>query len=83
MGDDMSLTQAIFDGAPNWVKSAAIDSDGVVVWHSKSKSFLIPRIFCEKPMFKRSPSDEVIGSGCDATDWLKTAINRTNYEIQT
>lgn len=76
MGDDMSLTQAIFDGAPDWVKSAAVDSNGIAVWHSKSKSFLIPRIFCEKPMFRRSPKSTEVGSGYSSTEWYKSAINR-------
>lgn len=78
----MSLTQAIFKDAPDWVKSAAVDSDGTAVWHLKSKSFLLLRIFCEKPMFKRGPSDKVVGSGYDAKDWHKSAINRMNYENQ-
>lgn len=70
------LTQAIFDGAPDWVKSAAVDGDGTGVWHYKSKSFLIPRIFCEKPMFKRSPSAKAFGSGFDTNNWQNSAIDR-------
>ena len=34
------LTQAIFDGAPDWVKSAGVDIDGSVYWNSESSNYI-------------------------------------------
>lgn len=34
------LTQAVFDDAPDWVKSAAIDEDGECYWYSVSEKLL-------------------------------------------
>ena len=34
------LTQDVFIGAPDWVKSAGVDVDGSVYWNSESSNYI-------------------------------------------
>lgn len=78
------LTQAIFDGAPEWVKSAAIDENGELHYHSKTKDRLVAipangdwlgchDAYVSPPDYNKT---ELVGSGYDATDWENSAIDR-------
>lgn len=74
------LTQAVFEGAPDWVKSAAIDSDGSVWRYNCKKHDLFSCLNrgCYKSKFIPTPSNfksECIGRG-EAADWQNSAIDR-------
>ena len=79
------LTQAVFDDAPGWAKSAAVDADGSAYYHSKKKESLvvIPSsggddigvhdAYVSPPDYDRL---ELIGSGYDTKNWQQSAIDR-------
>lgn len=69
------LTQAIFDGAPDWVKSAAVDSDGTATGFSSYKSALK----CRSSIWTKGDvhaSECGLGYGYDTTDWQNSAIDK-------
>lgn len=70
------LTQDIFDGAPDWVKSAAVDSDGECYWYSLSKCEL--RLQAEWWLYRHidGATCDYVGEGFDTTDWKNSAIDR-------
>ena len=69
------LTQAIFNGAPDWVKSAAVDSDGDTYFYSVFKKKL--RVSGLWWGYKHIPTTtcDYVGE-FDATDWQNSAIDR-------
>ena len=74
------LTQAIFDGAPDWVKSAAINADGDTWFHSVPKNKL--NIWLTRDESAEWKCVGVTGVQVyyigqhDATDWQNSAIDR-------
>ena len=75
MSELKKLTQAVFIGQPEWIKSAAVDSDGVVNGFSSPKSTLKRRlsIWTKGDVYA---SECEIGVGFDATNWQDSAIDR-------
>ena len=69
------LTQAIFDGAPDWVKSAAVDSDGGAYRYECKKRGL-SRFGLLFDVSYAGDRAEFVGEGFDATDWQNSAIDR-------
>lgn len=74
------LTQAIFDGAPDWVKSAAVNPDGGAWFYSVGRDDLrvvLTRCESEKWSYTHinDATCEFIGE-YDATDWQNSAIDR-------
>lgn len=73
------LTQDVFKGAPDWVKSAAVDSDGTAYLYNRPKSKLSTlRDYNDEGIFyakKPYVSWMVVGE-YDATDWQNSAIDR-------
>lgn len=69
------LTQEVFDGAPDWVKSAAVDSDGAATGFSSYKSALK----CRSDIWTKGDANARecgLGYGYDTTDWQNSAIDR-------
>lgn len=74
------LTQAVFDGAPDWVKSAAVNPSGDAWFHGVAKIELkIWLTRCESQRWGLPLSDwaevDYIGQ-FDATNWQLSAIDR-------
>lgn len=69
------LTQAIFNDAPSWVKSAAVDKDGAAFWYEDDAEYLILH-GAEFSNFLWSSSKKYLGHGFDKTDWENSAINK-------
>ena len=73
------LTQAIFNGAPDWVKSAAVDSTGDAYYYSLSASELILDSgecwWLYMGVDGRGHGD-FLGDGFSTTDWQNSAIDR-------
>lgn len=67
------LTQEIFDGAPDWVKSARIDPKGKLVVYSLEKS-LVTRILNNEILLPWNCG--IWDSGYDTADWQNSAIDR-------
>ena len=73
--------QEIFDGAPDWVKSAAIDEDGKGYWFAVTASelsiehgeWLAPMI---GDFFGRCDKIGYSWTVFDTTDWQNSAIDR-------
>lgn len=72
------LTQAIFKDAPDWVQSAAVDSDGEAYWYSIKKSALIlsPRKEWWSYRHIDGATCDLVGFEYDTTNWRLTAIDR-------
>lgn len=70
------LTQAIFDGAPDWVMSAAIQADGSATLHDVTKDKLKPWLDVPFPMMIGGRQSMDVGDGYDATNWQNSAIDR-------
>ena len=73
------LTQAIFDGQPDWVKSAAVDADGDAYFYSIKKGRLLLLSMDSEWWSYRHVNDatcDYIGAEFDATDWRNSAIDR-------
>ena len=71
------LTQAVFDDAPDWVKSAAVDSDGEANLFESNKDTLRCRQyggFWSKGV--AGTRRKVVGLDYDTTDWENSAIDR-------
>ena len=76
MGGGMKkLTQDLFIWAPDWVKSAAVDSDGYVWGYSVDTLFLSIGDKGDKwtANFGRCMC---LGTGYDTTNWQNSAIDR-------
>lgn len=75
-----TLTQDVFKDAPEWVRSAAIDSDGEAYFYEVSKENLIPDSsgmwFFYKVNPKRLYDCVAIETGYDTTNWQHSAIDR-------
>lgn len=72
----MSLTQAIFKDAPDWVESAAIDECGVVHWLGCHSSCLVP---CDGWLIcscENGCKSKIAAYGYDASNWQSSAIDR-------
>lgn len=72
------LTQAVFEGKPDWIKSAAIHPSGYAKLWSVSARNLTPH---GKGFLSWSDEAVVVyslplGDGFDATDWQNSAIDR-------
>lgn len=77
------LTQAVFDDAPDWVKSAAVDASGDAWWYSQEVNKLRvahPKLKVGMWVFadKRNGFRKVerVGAGYDTINWRESAINR-------
>lgn len=70
------LTQAIFRGAPNWVKSAAVNADGSVYWYNVSKDQLSQKDgeHVIRPWITRQ--SKYVGKIRGFKDWQTSAIDR-------
>lgn len=72
------LTQAVFDGAPDWFMSAAIHGNGYARLWSVPKSNLAPcgREFISTSIFGETVYSMPLGDEFDATDWQNSAIDK-------
>lgn len=70
------LTQAVFDDAPDWVKSAAIDEDGECYWYSVSEKLLKLGDGFWLYLQNKGASCDYLGDGFDHTNWQNSAIDR-------
>lgn len=73
------LTQAVFDDAPSWVKSAAVDSEamqGRAFFYSIPKEDLCRDEIEHGGKFGIRYKAICIGSGYDTENWRESAINR-------
>lgn len=74
------LTQAIFDGAPDWVKSAAVNPDGDAWFYSVPKSEL--KIYLTRDESQQWKCVGIAGfqvdyiGNYDASNWKNSAIDR-------
>ncbi len=78
------LTQAIFDGEPDWVKSAAVDADGSAYLNNVSVSQLAKfqgrhyhsgNIFTDDGVLLEVQV-KFLGYDFDPTNWQNSAIDR-------
>ena len=67
------INQAVFKGAPKWVKSARIDAKGKLIFYSFEKS-IVTRILNNEILLPWNCG--IWDSGYDTTDWQNSAINR-------
>ncbi|MGM8939861.1 hypothetical protein ACS8E2_14345, partial [Psychrobacter glaciei] len=63
------LTQDIFKDAPDWVKSASIQADGLATLHNVTKDKLKVWLDVPFPMLVGGWKTKDAGAGYDATDW--------------
>lgn len=81
------LTQAVFEGAPDWAASAAVDDDGTAYWYNARSSQLVidyewghhhVNAYVEDlPNYpEHLDKFETAGFGYDTTDWQNSAIDR-------
>lgn len=81
------LTQAVFEGQPDWVKSAAVDSDGELWFYNvKSSELQIMSHAAIDYDYWYMKSDRMedwatfhpakVANGFDRTDWQNSAIDR-------
>ena len=72
------LTQEAFKDAPEWVKSASVDSDGKAWGHEVDKSLLVPLPYSNRWVQNchRHNYHHYIGNGYDTTNWQQSAIGR-------
>lgn len=83
-GGMKKLTQEIFKYAPDWVQSAAVDSDGYVYWFNSyacqleqaSTEHYINAYDYDIGDGETGRKYECAGSGYDTTDWKDSAIDR-------
>ena len=69
------LTQDVFKGAPDWVKSVAVDADGYAYLYEDSAGSLIVHEL-EFSNHRWGTAKKCLGDGYDATDWQNSAIDR-------
>ncbi len=74
------LTQAVFKGVPAAIKSAAIQSDGVVMGFCCTKEHKKPRFYRRKGTWVKTGlqnyTSYAIGSGYDPSEWETSIIDR-------
>ena len=70
------LTQAIFDDAPEWVKSAATDYDGEAWFYDVNVCDLDIDDWAAMWSGDKVKEGSRIGDGFDAMDWQNSAIDR-------
>lgn len=71
------LTQAVFNGAPDWVKSAAIDGNGEVWLHETTKHDMWADTMADMWGFGYDGRSQIFfDDGYDTTDWQNSAIDR-------
>ena len=70
------LSQDVFNCAPDWVKSAAIQADGLVTLYDVTKDKLRPWLGVPFPMMIGGRQSMDVGDGYDATNWQNSAIDR-------
>ena len=73
------LTQEIFKYAPDWVQSAAVDSDGSVYYYSVPASGLTLDSDECWWLYRNAEGTaycDYINDGYDTTDWKDSAIDR-------
>ena len=69
------LTQAVFNGTPDWVKSAAVDSDGFAYLYEESADSLVLHEL-EFSNHRWGTAKKSLGGNYDNTDWQNSAIDR-------
>ena len=69
-------TQAVFDGAPDWVKSVAICPRGVARYYSVTKNGFYSIHEKYGHIIKCTDRDMIADYDYDATDWQNSAIDR-------
>lgn len=69
------LTQDVFVGAPDWVESVAVDSDGYAYLYGDNTELLVLRDFTFNNL-RWGTNKKCLGGGFDATDWKNSAIDR-------
>ena len=69
------LTQEVFKGAPDWVKSAAVDSGGAAWGYSDPKSKLMVG---KRDWYSGSQVSDIwlFDGDFDTTNWQNSAIDR-------
>lgn len=75
------LTQDVFKGAPDWVRSAAVDENGVANYFSVASEHLLAGKTATGGMWlfistKLEHKFQRISGGFDPTDWQNSAIDR-------
>ncbi len=77
-----TLTQEVFKDAPEWVKSASVDSDGEAWGHEVDRSLLVPLPYSDRWVQNcyRYNYPHYIGNGYDTTDWKHSAIDKETLE---
>ena len=72
------LTQDVFKDAPEWVKSASVDSDGEAWGYEVNKDMLLPLPYRDRWVQNchRHNYPHYIGNGYDTTNWQQSAIGR-------
>lgn len=69
------LTQDVFIGAPDWVESAAVDSDGYAyLYEDSAESLIIHEL--EFSNHRWGTAKKCLGGGYDASNWQNSAIDR-------
>ena len=76
-----TLSQDDFKGAPDWVKSAAVDEDGVANYFSVASEHLLAVTTAEGGMWlfistKLEHKFQRVSGGFNPTDWQNSAIDR-------
>ena len=76
-----TLTQDVFKDAPDWVKSAAVDEDGVTNYFSVASEHLLAGKTAKGGMWLFIPTKlehkfQRISSGYDTKNWQNSAIDR-------
>ena len=69
------LTQAIFNDAPDWVQSAAVDSDGGAYFYGCNTKGIFQHELLFDVCYAGDRAD-FIGDGFDTTNWQLSAIDR-------
>lgn len=70
------LTQAIFDGAPDWVLSAAVCPRGVARLYSVTSTGFYSMHEKYGQIIRCTDREVIADYGYDATDWQNSAIDR-------
>lgn len=72
------LTQAVFNGAPDWVNSAAVDEDGTAyLYEGLSKDLgLTDKDGVFGHLAKGLDRSWIVVGEYDAVDWMHSAIDR-------
>ena len=71
-----TLTQDVFKGAPDWVRSAAIDGDGDLWFFGCKAGYIIPDGRSGWFQTKIRCKYAVVARYYDTTNWQQSAIDR-------